>query len=375
VTTEVDFPLLARLDLNVAVRYDDYSDFGNTTNPKAMLTWRPLDSLALRGSYNEGFRAPTLHNIFAPPSTLDTRNRRADPVLCPGGVPNLALGAVAARDCGATPYKTLVGGNAQLGPETSDAYTFGVQFEPTGSLTVGLDYWSYHLFDTISPLSESAIFADLEQFGSYVVRCSTADPAIAATSPNCAPGHSGDPIAYVIQTPQNLGETKTNGIDGTVRWQSGEARWGRFTFDYRGSYVLDFDFQRVPNGAFLSRAGTYLDGYPVIDYSHYVTLRWELERVAVQLSNRFLAGYTDCNAACATPPLAPIPNDVGSYSLWDLAATFRAFGKGTLIARVTNLLDEDPPFTNKTVNLGTGWDERFADPLGRAYSLTLRYEF
>jgi len=61
--------------------------------------------------------------------------------------------------------------------------------------------------------------------------------------------------------------------------------------------------------------------------------------------------------------------------VWDLAATFRGFGKATLIARVTNLLDEDPPFTNKTVSLGTGFDERFTDPLGRAYSLTLRYDF
>jgi iron complex outermembrane recepter protein len=374
-TLEVDFPLLRQVDLNVSVRYDDYSDFGDTTNPKAMLTWRPVQSLSLRGSYNEGFRAPTLHNVFAPLSTLDTRNRRADPVLCPGGVPNLALGAVASRDCGATPYKTLVGGNDQLGPETSEAYTFGVQFEPSADFSIGVDYWNYHLFDTIAPLAESGIFADLAQFGSYVVRCSIADPQIAATIPACAPGHSGDPIAYVDQTSQNLGETKTSGVDGNLRWRVDSDRWGSFTFDYRGSYVFDFDFQRVPNGAFFSRAGEYLDGYPVIDYSHYVTLRWELEPVSVQLANRFLAGYRDCNAACATPPLAVVPNDVGSYSVWDLAATFRGFGKATLIARVTNLLDEDPPFTNKTVSLGTGFDERFTDPLGRAYSLTLRYDF
>jgi hypothetical protein len=61
--------------------------------------------------------------------------------------------------------------------------------------------------------------------------------------------------------------------------------------------------------------------------------------------------------------------------LWDLATTFHAFGKATLIARVTNVLNEDPPFTNKTVSLGSGWDERFTDPLGRAYSLTLRVDF
>src|SRR5262249_48600420 len=154
-------------------------------------------------------------------------------------------------------------------------------------------YWNYHLRKTIAPLAETAIFADVAKFGSLIVRCSQADAAIAAAASACGPGHTGDPIAYVDQRPQNLGDTKTDGVDVSVIWRGPETDWGQITFDYEGTYVFNFDFQRVPGGPFFSRAGRYFDTYPVIDYSHYATLTWRKADWSVQLSNRYLNGYVD----------------------------------------------------------------------------------
>ncbi len=54
--------------MNLAVRYDDYSDFGGTWNPKVAMRWQPTQQVLVRGSYNTGFRAPTLQEVYSPNS-------------------------------------------------------------------------------------------------------------------------------------------------------------------------------------------------------------------------------------------------------------------------------------------------------------------
>ena len=65
---EFAVPVLSSLELSLAARYDDYSDFGDTTNPKVAVRWSPIDSLALRASWGTGFRAPSLAQIGLGPS-------------------------------------------------------------------------------------------------------------------------------------------------------------------------------------------------------------------------------------------------------------------------------------------------------------------
>ncbi len=93
---EFAIPIVKTLDLTLAGRYDDYSDFGNTFNPKIGLRWQPMREVLFRGSYNTGFRAPTLYEIYQPPSLTFTTDNYDDPVLCPGGnpVPGASAGVV-----------------------------------------------------------------------------------------------------------------------------------------------------------------------------------------------------------------------------------------------------------------------------------------
>src|SRR5690606_40342762 len=66
---ELNIPVLAdmafakELTFNVASRYSDYSNFGDTTNSKFGFTWRPVDELLVRGTVAEGFRAPSIDNL------------------------------------------------------------------------------------------------------------------------------------------------------------------------------------------------------------------------------------------------------------------------------------------------------------------------
>ena len=84
---EFAVPILASLELSLAGRYDDYSDFGDTANPKLAMRWSPIESIAVRASWGTGFRAPSLAQIDlahrrSRRSSSMSRLRRQSGLLC-----------------------------------------------------------------------------------------------------------------------------------------------------------------------------------------------------------------------------------------------------------------------------------------------------
>ena len=131
------------LELNLAGRYDHYSDFGSTTNPKVGIKWIPVSGLTLRGSFGKSFRAPTLsdNDPFSTPSLSAATN------LAGGGRNTL----------------TLLGGNADVGPEKATTWSFGAEFKPDAvpGLFVGLNYFDIDYKDVIdTPGNGAAVFSD-----------------------------------------------------------------------------------------------------------------------------------------------------------------------------------------------------------------------
>ena len=163
---EFNIPVVKELEVNLALRYDNYSDFGSTTNPKAAFRWAPVKDLLFRGSINSGFRAPSLFEVYSPPSTTNTAGFYNDPVLCPGGVPNVAAGGNALRDCD-TQFDIQSSGNGSLNPETSTAWGIGLVFQPTASSTASVDYWNYTIKGSIGTTKLSPARVE-SSFISYV---------------------------------------------------------------------------------------------------------------------------------------------------------------------------------------------------------------
>jgi iron complex outermembrane receptor protein len=372
---EMNFPVLKNLDLGFAIRYDDYSDFGGTTNPKISARWQPFEQLLVRASYNTGFAAPTLENLYAPNATTFTANRYNDPVLCPGGTVNTAAGGIQSRDCGIQ-FQRLTGGNEDLKAETSDAWTAGFVLQVTPEFSFGLDYWDYKIYDSISSLQETQIFADPVKYANLYVRCSAVPPARANLIPGCNIA-GGDPLGYIINTYLNLGDVKTTGIDGQVNWNGRPTEYGTFSLGIRGTYVLKYEFQTEPNGQWFNPVGRYSSefGGPVIRYTQVTSFGWQWGAWSANLFNRYLSGYFDQNGTASVS--APYrQNSVGAYSIWNLSGTWTGYKGLTLQAGVLNLLNTDPPYSNQTGNFGArGYDDRFANPLGRTWQLAARYEF
>ncbi|HEX2138949.1 MAG TPA: TonB-dependent receptor, partial [Woeseiaceae bacterium] len=119
VFAELSIPLLGgagregrRLELSLAGRYDDYSDFGGTFNPQAGFIWIPAEGLTLRGAYSAAFRAPALAELDS--DTEAFLEPAEDPAL--GGAP--------------APVLFIQGDDPALGPEEAETWSFGVDFEP-----------------------------------------------------------------------------------------------------------------------------------------------------------------------------------------------------------------------------------------------------
>lgn len=135
---ELLVPILDNLEVTLAARVDDYSDFGTTTNPMIAFKYRPIRPLMFRGNYNTGFRAPTFNQIHnGQLESQYTGRDLADPATCPSGIPDDSQPGCAALD---RVIDIINGGNPNLGPETAKMASLGVVFQPVPQFSASLDW-------------------------------------------------------------------------------------------------------------------------------------------------------------------------------------------------------------------------------------------
>jgi iron complex outermembrane recepter protein len=372
---ELSIPLMKDLELSLAGRYDKYSGTGDTFNPKVGIRYQPTKQLLIRGSYNSGFRAPTLYEIYQPQSLSFTSDNYDDPVLCPGGT--AVAGASAGVVCGQQVLIRTVGvANipgatiSSLKPEKAKNLTLGLVFEPTSNTSVGFDLWQIHVKNLISGLPEQEIFGNPVKNAAKFIRCSQlpAGPGGGldrADSDSCLNYPAFDPIAFIDSPTENLGDLKTRGIDLSAAWRSGATSMGNFNVGIEGTYVMKYDYQREQGGTFINAVGRYSDNAPVFRWQHVLSGGWSMGPWAAGLAQRFKAGYTDQDGV----------NEVGSYSIFDASVTWTGVKNLTVTAGINNLFDTDPPLTGQNSTFQRGYDPRFTDPLGRTFMLRMGYKF
>ena len=232
------------------------------------------------------------------------------------------------------------------------------------------------IYQSISVIGEQTIFADPVGYANLFVRCSQAPAARTATIGACRiPG--GDPLAYIINTNQNLGITKTNGLDFQANWQGSATQYGTFNIGLRSTYVKNYDFQVVTSGAYFD-AGRQLQptvwwpGHS-LSADHEVWL--ELQHVVSQLVQSLPERLPDQNAAGTVAP-GFNQHKVEDHSTWDLSVTYSGIKGLTLRGGVINLFDSDPPYSNQSGRFqARSYDDRFWSPLGRVYTLAASYQF
>jgi iron complex outermembrane receptor protein len=358
VYTELSIPLTKTLDATAAVRYDKYSDFGNTTNPKFGLRYQPMKELLLRTSYSTGFRAPSLYELNATPAYTNT-GTLDDPVNCPGGNP--IAGKSRALNCDVQ-FQRLTGGNISLQPEKSKSLTVGIVLEPTSDLSIGADFWWIRLKNQIAALSETTVLGEnFQDFTQYVHRNAGGDLSIDGFS--CP----GSDCGYLDLRQQNLGGLNTNGVDLSVVLRQSLGGLGRLTLGLNSTYVTQYEYQDYVNGPWNQNVGIYVGTGPIFRWQHSATAVWNLGSWTMGLNGHYKSGYVDQD---------PVDNPrVSQYATADAYVSWSGYKGLNLTVGVKNLTDRDPPYSNQGEVFQANYDPRFADPTGRTYYVRASYKF
>ena len=348
VFAELALPILKGLDVQLALRHDDYSGIGGTTNPKVAFAWRPNSSVLLRGSVNTGFKAPSFQQLSLNLAPRDLTTQYRDPVRCP----------VDPTQCSIVGLDYTDSGNPDLKPEKSRQGTIGIVVEPFGGLTVYADYWRVDLTDRIRKLLIGDVLSNHTLFPDRFVRDANGN------------------ITVVRAGWINAAESTSRGIDWGASYGIKHAT-GSWAAKIDGTYLLRQRERPLANLQTVDLVGAF--GARTLYLRNKITgsLTWAGGDWSSTLTGSFKSGYRDeAFPAGVTPP--PGANQfVTSYTTFGLFATYRGFKNLDLTVGVRNLLDTQPPFTHHNVDnvVGAGWDPRVADPAGRTLTASVKYTF
>jgi len=354
-------PGFQRLELDAAVRYDKYSDSGDTTNPKFGVNWSPVRGLVLRGSYGTSFRAPLITQIYGNSNSLFTQTYQN-----PAGAPIVGL--------------ALSGPNLNLRPETATTWSVGGDWDIVPRLKLSVTYFNVGYRNQVDAyLSDLAILSREAQFAGTGIILRGADAAArVAQLIASGVGVVGVPPApvtlFVDGRNNNLGKSQTEGVDFAVNYTLPTANVGTFLFNVNGTYLTKYEVSITPAGTPIDRRNTIF--FP-LTFKARGSVAWDFEPFRVQATVTHVGGYTN-NAV--TPN-----SQVDSYTPVDLSVSWKLGGRDahgllgglTLGAEVRNLFDLDPPYVNlaPSGNGSGGYDASAASPIGREVAFSLRANF
>lgn len=368
-----NLPFVKSLNANVGVRLSDYSNFGTTTNSSFKVEYRPNDDILIRGTYAEVFRAPTITDLFTPPSANSPQF--ADP--CEGITTPVGQNANLDKTCENVPrdgsyspatsqVTGIVSGNPDLGPESGKVYTYGFVFDPSWEVlkgaSISLDYWRYSLKDTIETLQPDTVAQQCLNTGNEVF-CSLIQRA------------PDGQIAQIGQPTFNLGNVLTSGLDLGLGYRLPKTPFGRFNFKTDVTYISKYD--RTPDasnpGFVVHNAGTYSkqDG----NYSRVrsvSSLNWANWGFDATFAARFISGYSigapGSNQASADGSLPGVELKLGDTWYYDMNAGYKVKATNTKFqVGVENLSNEKPPLQYQNNSLNANVDVNTFDTIGRYF--------
>lgn len=315
---ELAIPLHKTVEMQVAGRFDHYSDFGNSANPKIALRWQPSSSLMLRSSYSTGFRAPSI-----PEMNGGSESWGSDPTLNTNRWQSTAK------------FRYL---NAQdLQPEKSESMNLGVILEPVKNWSVGVDAWSI-----------------LRKNQVYTPNIMTDRDKLIQTIPETATL----PTIYVFKN-INLGYTKIEGVDIDVKARMSLNSWGALQLSSVWTNTLRYE---TSDSAGLR---DWLDSYGYARWKGVSSLGWKQGAWFASLTHNYRDSYQ------AFAQNAAQTMRIKAYSTADLYLAYTGWNKLKLAAGIKNIEGKAPPF-DLSSGLGQVWED---DAHGRQIFANVHYQF
>ena len=360
---EVLVPLFPGFDITGAVRVDEYTGFGSTTNPKVSVKFRPINQIMFRGSYNTGFRVPSFNQIFngltgSPYAGSDL----ADPVRCPGGVPNATD-----PNCAFIRPEIVTGGNRELGPETAKQLSAGVVFQPAPLFSASVDWWMINVDNTIQLLTLRELITNAALFPERFIR----DPVT-------------NEVDFIDDRWINAGSRRTQGLEVSLRAGHVFAGTNRIMAGLDGTLLLKKREKLTANAQYgPSLLGVFsFAGDLGVRWKHNAFISYANDDVTLSLSQIFRKGYRNGalpGIAAGTITRPDYNRFVKDYVIYNLSLSYTGLAPGyKLTAGVRNLFDTDPPFAityDGNTGAGGSWEPRVADPRGRSFTIAAEVKF
>jgi iron complex outermembrane recepter protein len=357
------FPVTKTIELSAAARFDHYTDVGNSFTPKLGAKWMALPTLALRGTYAQGFRAPgPAENGKGGLAAFGTAT---DAVRCALGVPNT---------CTAAQVALITSPNPGLQPEKSESVSVGAVWDITPRSNLAVDFWHIKRKNEINQETvDSAIAAG------HVSR----DPSTAVVA--------GDPgaITAVLTNYINSAHTTVEGVDMDFKHRMDfGAQYGRLALGATWTHL--FKWLRVDGtGASFDYAGTHGNcdvtncmGTPADRVNLSAVWDWQRWRVGGVLNYRapikniaFKDDPAGCMTTFADGTDSPPGCKIASFTTVDLTVRYKLTEKTELTGIVLNLFDRIPPH-DPTSYGAIGYNPLdYYGAVGRFFKVSLRHQF
>ena len=338
---------LLQLDLEIAMRYSKYSDFGDITNPKYGLRFQMTPSILLRATHAQGFRAPSLSELHGGPA--ESRAPITDPCTNAANVGTLP-GCSVQADPLLTEYLTVTSGNPKLDPEKSRSFGLGVVWTPAFAqgFSTTVDYFD---IDTSQVVDSSAQFvlnqnAATGDFSDQVLRDANGN------------------LQQVHTQRLNVGERRVQGVDVGLNYRLPRRDWGQVSTSlnvaYIGEYTLQLDNDdptRNLAGSFRDPAAEGVGGIP--RWKGNLGVQWARQRWRGSYELHFVSDMKEVIPGTDSQRL------IRNYLVHDLqfSYVFNVLKGLRWTVGVDNLLDEDPPLAASAYN--DNHDARTHDLRGR----------
>lgn len=319
---EWSLPIFNNFSADLAVRYDHYSDFGDSTSPKLSLRFQPLDNLTFRASYGKGFRAPTLQALNQQDAfSADTVTDQATA---------LAYGLAASSSIQINGYHVA---NPDLKAETSKQFSAGVVYDPFAWASISVDYWNTEIKDQIKWYSAQTVI-NRTALGQYL-------PENLSVVRN-----SDGSIQAVYAGYGNEGLVKTDGVDLNIRTRFDLNDWGRLTSTLQGSWTRSYKIE--------SRYGSdeYVGGNGYPEWRANLTTRWERGDWSLAWTMNMIGyepgyyvEYYEGDYSCSElKGEGYVKRCGGAYITHDLQLNYNAPWNGTISLGARNLTNKAPVY-------------------------------
>lgn len=306
---ETLLPFTEDLEVSVAGRFDDYSDYGNDFSPKVSVRYQPMDELTLRASFGQGFRAPTLDILTQ--QTAFSADPVQDEQTC------IVFGEDPDCEVQINAYRIA---NPDLESEQSDQYAFGLAYQPTDWFNFTMDYYNIQIDNRIAFFSSQNLI-NREQAGDPI------PPGLGVTR------RANGSISQILTGYGNEGDLETDGVDLNARFNFDFEDAGRLASNFQVSWI---DNLSIDGGRNLVRDPGVPQWRAVLQNVYNIndfTVAWNVNTIGGQ--------YTDVIAVPGNDGVGRSGN-MGVWTTHDLQVSYNTSWDGQISVGAQNVFEKYP---------------------------------